>query len=69
MKFTIGYDDIQEKVKKSSRYTRCCDNCNFFYMSKDDTEEVCQNTSVLPYDVVVDDNRVYCNFWKGVGEK
>ena len=57
LNFTRGYDHVKEKVKKSFRYTRSCENCNFFYMSKDDEEELSQNPNVLPYDVCVDEGR------------
>ena len=64
-----GYDNVKEKVKKSFRYTRSCENCNFFYMSKEDEEELCQNPNVLPYDICVDEGRTYCSFWKYVADK
>lgn len=65
LKFTRGYKEVKEKINKNVRFNRSCDNCDFFYMSKDDEEEVCQNLSVLPYDVSVDENgRTYCSYWK-----
>lgn len=67
MKLTKGFKPIREKVVKSARYMRACDNCKYFYQTPEDEEEVCQNSNVLEYDICVDGNRVYCTFWKGIG--
>ena len=64
-----GFDEVREKVESKSRFLRSCDNCLSFYAEKNDTEEVCQNPSVLAYDICVDGNRVYCAFWKYCGGK
>lgn len=66
--FSKGFDDLKERTKKTSRFIRCCDNCNFFYMTKDDEEEVCQNPDVLPYDVCLDEERTFCSYWRAVGD-
>lgn len=67
--FTRGYDNVKEKVKKSYRYTRSCDNCSFFYKTHGDEEELCQNPDVLPYDICIEENRTFCSFWKYVTDK
>lgn len=41
-----------------------CQNCKFFGKEKGDKEEVCQNTDVLQYDIIVNDNSVYCLKWQ-----
>ena len=65
LKFSRGYKEVKEKVNKNAKYNRSCDNCNFYYMSKDDEEELCQNPNVLPYDICVEDNgRTHCSFWQ-----
>lgn len=67
--FTKGFTPVKEKVEKSFRYSRSCDNCEFYLKEKEDEEEVCQNPNVLPYDVCVEENRTFCSFWKYVKTK
>lgn len=67
--FTRGYKDIKEKVKKSYRYTRSCENCHSYGRTEEDEEEVCQNPNVLPYDICVDENRTYCSFWRYINDR
>lgn len=62
--FTRGYSTCREKVSKSLRYSRSCFNCEYFYQSVGDIEEVCQNTNVLEFDMVVSENNAYCVHWK-----
>lgn len=69
IKFSRGYNDVKDKVIKAFRYTRSCENCAFYYMTKDDEEELCQNPNVLPYDICVEETRTYCSFWRYVSEK
>ena len=64
MKFTKGYDAVRERVAKGSRYTMSCYNCEYFYQDFGDKEEVCQNSGVLKYDMVVTPTNIYCNKWK-----
>ena len=69
IKFSRGYSDVKDKVVKSFRYTRSCENCKYYFMSEGDEEELCQNPNVLPYDICVEENRTYCSFWRYVSEK
>lgn len=62
--FTRGYHDVRERVINGSRYTMSCYNCEFFYQAPGDREEVCQNPEVLQYDMVIQDNTIYCNRWE-----
>jgi hypothetical protein len=62
--FTRGYDHFREKLSKNPYYSRSCFNCAYFYQAVGDKEEVCQNPDVIEYDMVVDDNNVYCVHWK-----
>lgn len=64
MKFERGYDLSREKTEKSPKLIMSCTNCGYFYQASGDKEEVCQNESVLEYDMVFDENRVYCLQWK-----
>ncbi len=64
MKFQRGYQSVRDKVNKSPRFSMSCGNCASYYQSEGDTEECCQDPSVLEYDMVVEDTRVYCIKWK-----
>lgn len=66
MKLTKGYKNVREKVINTSRYTKECGNCRFFYQTEEDEEELCQNSNVLKYDICVEGERVYCSFWRGI---
>lgn len=61
--FTRGYSESREKVSKSAMFTRSCFNCEYFYQAVGDKEEVCQNTNVLKFDMVFDNNTMYCVHW------
>ena len=63
MKFTRGYSESRERLKRTAKYSRSCFNCDYYYQSVGDTSEVCQNPNVLKYDMVVTDNNVYCTYW------
>lgn len=67
--FTKGYDDIKSKTKRAFRFMRMCDNCKYYYKDEGDEEELCQNPNVLKYDIVIDDNRTYCSYWKYCSDK
>ena len=69
MKFERGYDPVKDKMKSGSKYVVSCTNCNCFYQASGDKEEVCQNPSVLEYDMVVDENRIYCLQWEQLEER
>ena len=59
-----GYKSVRERVEKYPRIFRSCTNCDYYYQAVGDKEEVCQNNVVLEYDMVVEDNRIYCLHWK-----
>lgn len=59
-----GYGKSRERVEKSVRFSRSCFNCEWYYKTMEDDEEVCQNQDVTKYDVIFDGNRVYCSYWK-----
>lgn len=62
--FTRGYDESRERLAKNPYYTRSCFNCACYYQASGDKEEVCQDPDVLPYDMVVTENNVYCLRWR-----
>ena len=62
--FSRGYKECRDKLSKNSKYTRSCFNCHYYFQASGDKEEVCQNTNVLEYDMVVSDNSIYCLRWK-----
>lgn len=62
--FTKGYGEVRKRVGKGSRYTMSCYNCDFYYQASGDKEEVCQNPSVLEFDMILTDNNIYCSKWR-----
>lgn len=62
--FTRGYDESRKRMEKNSRFTRSCFNCAFYYLMHGDKEEMCQNSDVLEYDMIVEGNNVYCLKWQ-----
>lgn len=62
--FTRGYQESRERLSNSFYYSRSCFNCEHYYQSSGDKEEMCQNDSVLEYDMIVDGNNVYCLKWQ-----
>lgn len=69
-KFRRGYDVFHKPYSnpRSRASLACCFSCDFFYQAEGDLCELCQNGSVLKYDMVVNGNRVFCSYWKGVWE-
>ncbi len=67
MKFQRGYEPVREKLNKAPRFSMSCGNCSSYYQAEGDTEECCQDPSVLEYDMVIEENRVYCIKWKPIG--
>lgn len=63
MKFEKGYSFSRKKAKKGIKYIRSCFNCDYFYKAIGDSDEMCQNPNVLEYDLVVDNNNIYCTYW------
>lgn len=62
--FTRGYNESRERLANNPYYTRSCFNCACYYQASGDKEEVCQNPNVLEYDMVVQENNVYCVQWR-----
>lgn len=62
--FNRGYDLVREQVKKGGKYLRSCQNCLYYSKEQGDAEEVCQNTDVLQYDIILTENSISCLKWK-----
>lgn len=65
-RFSRGYGEVRQKISKKSKFTMSCYNCEHYYQDVGDKEEVCQNPDVLSYDMVVNENTVYCSRWEMV---
>lgn len=61
--FSRGYKECREKLNNGSVFVRSCFNCVYYYQEYGDIEEVCQNDSVLEYDMVTNNNSIYCLKW------
>lgn len=64
IQFSRGYTDVRKKVEKGSRYTMSCYNCDCFYQAVGDEVEVCQNSEVLQFDMIVTETSIFCNRWR-----
>lgn len=62
--FSRGYKESRERLSKNSQFTRSCFNCAFYFQASGDKEEVCQRNDVLEYDMVVNNNQIYCLKWE-----
>ena len=66
MKLEIGYSEVSERINRNPKFLRTCENCKHYYQDNEDKEELCQNSEVLEYDMVVEENRVYCIRWEPI---
>lgn len=62
--FNRGFSEVRQRVEKGSKYTMSCYNCEHYYQAVGDQTEVCQNTEVLKYDMVVTETSIYCTKWQ-----
>jgi hypothetical protein len=58
-----GFNSFRKHVEKkgNSRYFASCQSCKFH-----DDEEGCQNNEVTAFDVVKEEGRTYCAYWRGL---
>ena len=63
-KYKRGYDTARERVKQHVKFVCSCFNCDYYYKGQGDVDETCQNPEVLQYDMVLEQNRVYCIQWQ-----
>lgn len=64
IEFSRGYSDVRKRVEKGSRYTMSCYNCDFFSQEMGDDTEMCQNSEVLQFDMIVTETSIFCNRWR-----
>lgn len=64
-----GYKEVQDRLMKAPKFSMCCGNCNSYYKKDTDTEECCQDSNVLEFDMVIEENRIYCLRWKPVSDE
>lgn len=62
--FVRGYGELSLKVKRHPKAYMSCYSCKYFYKTPSDSESVCQNPEVLPYDLNVTEGNISCNRWK-----
>ena len=68
-RYSRGYDTARERAKQHAKLVCSCFNCDYYYQGRHDASEVCQNPSVLQYDMVVEENRIYCIQWQQTQKK
>ena len=68
-RYSRGYDTARERARQHAKVICSCFNCDYYYQGKYDTSEVCQNPEVLEYDMVVEENRIYCIQWQPTQKK
>lgn len=61
--FTRGFKELKEKQQKGIKFIRHCNSCHFYFSEVEGQEECCQNESVLPYDVVMTEDSIFCHYW------
>lgn len=64
--FGRGYEPFHEKAERRSKYLMSCFNCEYYYQAVGDSEELCQNTEVLEYDMINTESSIYCLLWTPV---
>ena len=62
--FSRGYKECRDRLANNSTFSRSCFNCAYYYQASGDKEEVCQRSDVLEYDMVVNNNQIYCLKWE-----
>ena len=62
--FSRGYKECRDRLSNNSTFSRSCFNCAFYFQASGDKEEVCQRSDVLEYDMVVNNNQIYCLKWE-----
>ncbi|MBO8161080.1 MAG: hypothetical protein H0Z24_05540 [Thermosipho sp. (in: Bacteria)] len=64
--FNVGWKFVREKVNNNPQFFRNCNNCRYYYQLEGEDEEYCQNEKVLEYDIIVENDRTYCLYWKSL---
>lgn len=61
--FTRGFEETRKKVLSNPYYIRSCFNCIYYYKIPFDEEEMCQNSDVISYDMLITNNNICCLKW------
>ena len=64
LKFSRGYQVCKDRIDRNPKFNRSCLNCDSYYQAVGDKQECCQDTSVLEYDMITENNNIYCAHWK-----
>lgn len=62
-----GFKAFRDEVKGTQyklRNIRDCKSCASFFEDTEGDEEYCHDSSVTSYDMVNEDNKTYCSFWR-----
>lgn len=65
-KFNRGFKKVRELIEERPKVYMNCLNCKYYYQAMGENEETCNNTDVLHYDLVIEENRIYCIHWKPI---
>lgn len=57
--FKRGFKHFTKHIDGKEKYIASCTSCADW-----DDKEGCQNPNVLAYDMIDEDNRTYCNYWR-----
>lgn len=61
--FTRGFEENRKKILNNPYYIRSCFNCIYYYRTSKDTDEMCQNSNVISYDMLITKNNICCLKW------
>lgn len=64
-----GFKAFRDEVKDTQyklKNIRDCRCCSFYYEDNNEDGEYCHNNSVTSYDLVTDENKNFCSFWKPI---
>lgn len=58
--FHVGYDTrLYVALMKAAHFISRCESCKYY-----DENDICQNSFVTPFDMVTEEGRTFCCFWK-----
>lgn len=56
--FKRGFKPLASQVEGKEKYVANCESCASW-----DENDGCMNPNVLKYDLIEEDNRIYCLYW------
>lgn len=69
MTYTRGFKQLRKKLEENPKYIMSCFNCDHYSQEDGDSEEVCQNSSVLKFDMREEYGNIFCIYWRRNGKK